>query len=162
MLPRMSRIDVSLHNTNSDLTPCDTATKVVCFAVFFVLYHAVSQQQQLSNVSSSTEHGHRHLQQYKPPPLTPKSAAATHSTSQTKTGDPNLTRAQKAVRVAFYLWLSLLNLLATSTLWARAADAFDSNAAPRLFGCLGAGATLGERHVHVYKDFGCALARLTI
>ena len=47
------------------------------------------------------------------------------------------------MRIGFYLWLSLLNLLATSTLWARAADAFDSSAAARLFGFLGAGATLG-------------------
>ena len=51
--------------------------------------------------------------------------------------------SQRAVRIGFYLWLSLLNLVATSTLWARAADAFDSNAAKRLFGFLGAGATLG-------------------
>lgn len=137
-------------------------SRVLCFAVFFVLYHAVSQQQTLSNVSSSTEHGHRHLQQYKPPPLSPKSAAATHTSSQTKTGDPSLTRAQRAVRIAFYLWLSLLNLLATSTLWARAADAFDSDAASRLFGCLGAGATLGKRHVHVYGDDNSATAGLTI
>lgn len=137
-------------------------SRVLCFAVFFVLYHAVSQQQNLSDLPSSTEHSHRHLQQYKSPSLTPESAAGTHTTSQTKTGDPSLTRAQRAVRIAFYLWLSLLNLLATSTLWARAADAFDSSAASRLFGCLGAGATLGERHVPAYKDAGCAMAGLTV
>ena len=151
MLLLMSRTVESPKYTDFDVTPLIVTvpqSRVLCFAVFFVLYHAVSQQQNLIDVPSSAEHRHRHLQQY--PSLTPKSAAATKSASQTKTGDPNLTRAQKAVRVAFYLWLSLLNLLATSTLWARAADAFDSNAASRLFGCLGAGATLGERDAHVY------------
>lgn len=58
-------------------------------------------------------------------------------------GSSDLTSSAQAVRIAFYLWLTLVNLLATSTLWARAADAFDSNAAARLFGFLGAGATLG-------------------
>lgn len=67
-----------------------------------------------------------------------------NASSYTKTGNARLTASARAVRIAFYLWLSLVNLLATSTLWARAADAFDSNAAARLFGFLGAGATLGE------------------
>ena len=60
-----------------------------------------------------------------------------------KQGNPELASFARFVRIAFYLWLTLVNLLATSTLWARAADAFDSNAAARLFGFLGAGATLG-------------------
>lgn len=49
-------------------------------------------------------------------------------------GDPTKTRPQKAVRVAFYIWLSMLNLISTSLLWARMADSFDSAAALRLFG----------------------------
>lgn len=66
------------------------------------------------------------------------------ATARARTGSPELTSAARSVRIAFYLWLTLVNLLATSTLWARAADAFDSNAAVRLFGFLGAGATLGR------------------
>lgn len=49
--------------------------------------------------------------------------AATHSLL----GSP-----QQAVRAAFYLWVSAANLVAVSTMWARAADAFDTNAAARL------------------------------
>jgi AAA family ATP:ADP antiporter len=52
---------------------------------------------------------------------------------------------QRAVRAAFFLWLSVSNLVCLSTLWARVADIFGSNAAARLFGFLGAGATCGER-----------------
>jgi len=109
-------------------------------AAFFVLYHAASWH---PTPVKAAEDIHRQLQQHTAPSLTSKSATYTDTASQAKTGDPNLTRGQKAVRVAFYLWLSLLNLLATSTLWARAADVFDSSAASRLFGFLGAGATIG-------------------
>ena len=38
---------------------------------------------------------------------------------------------QRAVRMAFYLWVSAANLVAVSTMWARAADAFHPNAAAR-------------------------------
>ncbi|GAB4816937.1 hypothetical protein N2152v2_003983 [Parachlorella kessleri] len=55
-----------------------------------------------------------------------------------------LSRPQQAVRVAFFLAVSLLNLVAVSSWWARAADVFTAEAAARLFGILGAGATLGQ------------------
>jgi len=45
--------------------------------------------------------------------------------------------------VAFFLWLSVLNLVGMSTMWARMADVFGSEAGTRLFGFLGAGATCG-------------------
>lgn len=108
---------------------------------FFVLYHAASWH---PTSVKTAEDIHRQLQQQTAPNLTSKSATYPDAANQAKTGDPNLTRGQKAVRIAFYLWLSLLNLLATSTLWARAADVFDSSAASRLFGFLGAGATIGQ------------------
>jgi hypothetical protein len=38
---------------------------------------------------------------------------------------------QQAVGAAFYLWVSAANLVAVSTMWARAADAFDTSAAAR-------------------------------
>lgn len=59
-------------------------------------------------------------------------------------GAAQLTPAQAAVRVAFFLWASLLNLVTVSSLWARSADVFNPEAAGRLFGLLGAGATLGQ------------------
>lgn len=113
-------------------------------AAFFVLYHAVSQQRpQLGNTGAQLNHLPGQLQQQS---NSSKSDSATQraTPSQGKQGDPNLTTSQRAVRIGIYLWLSLLNLVATSTLWATAADAFDSNAAKRLFGFLGAGATLGS------------------
>lgn len=111
---------------------------------FFLLYHAVSTQQPQQQIFSETDHANRQLQQQDLSQLHSNSTAQSTTQTQAKTGDPNLSGAQKAVRIGFYLWLSLLNLLATSTLWARAADAFDSSAAARLFGFLGAGATLGQ------------------
>lgn len=118
-------------------------------AAFFVLYHAVSQQAtpQLGHTEARLDHLHRRLQQQATAAdnagTTAQSSHRAGAPIQGKRGDPSLTPSQKALRIGFYLWLSLLNLVATSTLWARAADAFDSNAASRLFGFLGAGATLG-------------------
>ncbi|KFM24908.1 hypothetical protein F751_1787 [Auxenochlorella protothecoides] len=48
-----------------------------------------------------------------------------------------MTWQQRAVRVAFYLWVSLLNLVGMATLWARASDVFTPEAGTRLFGVLG-------------------------
>lgn len=50
---------------------------------------------------------------------------------------------QRFVRVAFFLWVSVVNLVGLSTMWARMADVFGSEAGTRLFGFLGAGATCG-------------------
>ncbi len=78
------------------------------------------------------------------------SAAAAAAASSAAAGGaaapppPSLTPAQRAVRIAFFLSASLLNLVAVSSWWARAADVFSAEAAARLFGILGAGATLGE------------------
>ena len=43
-------------------------------------------------------------------------------------GDLGLTAAQRVVRAALFLSVSLINLLAVSTMWARAADVFSSDA----------------------------------
>ena len=51
---------------------------------------------------------------------------------------------QVMVRAAFFLWLTAVNLVALSSVWARIAEVFDSNASKRLFGFLGAGATCGD------------------
>eukprot|EP00887_Chlorella_sp_A99_P000869 scaffold5.g869.t1 len=59
-------------------------------------------------------------------------------------GKAALSPAGKAVRAAFFLWVSLLNMVALSMMWAKAADVFPPEAATRLFGLLGAGATLGQ------------------
>ena len=43
-------------------------------------------------------------------------------------GDAGLTAAQRSTRAALFLSVSLINLLAVSTMWARAADVFSSDA----------------------------------
>lgn len=48
------------------------------------------------------------------------------------------------VRVAFFLWVGLLNLITISSTWARVIDVMDSESGSRLFGFIGAGATLGQ------------------
>ncbi|GAB4827686.1 hypothetical protein Ancab_034572 [Ancistrocladus abbreviatus] len=49
-----------------------------------------------------------------------------------------------AVRIGFFLWIALLNLLTISSTWARVIDVMDSESGSRLFGFIGAGATLGQ------------------
>ena len=41
---------------------------------------------------------------------------------------------QVLVRAAFFLWLTAVNLVALSSVWARIAEVFDSSASKRLFG----------------------------
>lgn len=50
----------------------------------------------------------------------------------------------RAIRIAFYLFVSLMNLLGTSVFWARSVDVFPMEAGRRVFGVMGAGATLGQ------------------
>ncbi|KAL6752182.1 hypothetical protein V8C86DRAFT_620210 [Haematococcus lacustris] len=61
-----------------------------------------------------------------------------------KHGDPSLDSFQRAVRVSFFVWLNVQNLVAMSSMWARCADVFAAEAARRLFGFIAAGATLGQ------------------
>ncbi|KAL3524046.1 hypothetical protein ACH5RR_016880 [Cinchona calisaya] len=48
------------------------------------------------------------------------------------------------VRICFFLWVALLNLITISSTWARVIDVMDSESGSRLFGFIGAGATLGQ------------------
>ncbi|KAH9549494.1 hypothetical protein CY35_10G023200 [Sphagnum magellanicum] len=48
------------------------------------------------------------------------------------------------VRASFFLWIALLNLFTISAMWARVTDIMSSEAGTRLFGFVGAGATLGQ------------------
>ncbi|XP_043724811.1 uncharacterized protein LOC122671575 [Telopea speciosissima] len=49
-----------------------------------------------------------------------------------------------SVRTGFFLWVALLNLITISSTWARIIDVLDSESGSRLFGFIGAGATLGQ------------------
>ncbi|TVU27345.1 hypothetical protein EJB05_29950, partial [Eragrostis curvula] len=48
------------------------------------------------------------------------------------------------VRISLFLWVALLNLIAISSTWARVIDVMDNESGSRLFGFIGAGATLGQ------------------
>ncbi|XP_020588199.1 uncharacterized protein LOC110030008 isoform X2 [Phalaenopsis equestris] len=48
------------------------------------------------------------------------------------------------VRIGLYLWVALLNLITISSTWARVIDIMDNESGSRLFGFVGAGATLGQ------------------
>ncbi|XP_023737410.1 uncharacterized protein LOC111885378 isoform X1 [Lactuca sativa] len=49
-----------------------------------------------------------------------------------------------SVRIGFFLWVALLNLITISSTWARVIDVMDNESGSRLFGFIGAGATLGQ------------------
>ena len=61
---------------------------------------------------------------------------------------------QVLVRAAFFLWLTVVNLVALSAVWARLADVFGSGASKRLFGFLGAGATCGKASPQLFSVSG--------
>ncbi|KAJ0546530.1 hypothetical protein HanIR_Chr08g0362031 [Helianthus annuus] len=49
-----------------------------------------------------------------------------------------------SVRIGFFLWVALLNLITISSTWARVIDAMDNESGSRLFGLIGAGGTFGQ------------------
>ncbi|KAL9230250.1 hypothetical protein vseg_005627 [Gypsophila vaccaria] len=49
-----------------------------------------------------------------------------------------------SVRIGLFLWIALLNLITISSTWARVIDVMDGESGSRLFGFIGAGATLGQ------------------
>ncbi|KAJ7518541.1 hypothetical protein O6H91_21G073400 [Diphasiastrum complanatum] len=72
-------------------------------------------------------------------------------------GEGNFTYSFVAVRASFFVWVALLNLFTISALWTRLTDVMSSEAASRLFGFIGAGATLGQLAGSL---FAVALAKL--
>ncbi|KAJ8537205.1 hypothetical protein K7X08_035606 [Anisodus acutangulus] len=49
-----------------------------------------------------------------------------------------------SVRIGLFLWVALLNLITISSTWARVIDVVNTESGSRLFGFIGAGATLGQ------------------
>ncbi|XP_021904044.1 uncharacterized protein LOC110819229 [Carica papaya] len=49
-----------------------------------------------------------------------------------------------SVRTGLFLWVALLNLVTISSTWTRIIDVMDNESGARLFGFIGAGATLGQ------------------
>ena len=77
---------------------------------------------------------------------TAKSTSTSGSSKQLKMlqGDLSLSSSQRMLRACFYVWVSAMNLVGISSLWATCADVFTPSAGARLFGCISAGATLGQ------------------
>uniref|UniRef100_A0A7N0RIG5 ADP,ATP carrier protein n=1 Tax=Kalanchoe fedtschenkoi TaxID=63787 RepID=A0A7N0RIG5_KALFE len=82
-------------------------------------------------------------------------SSATPIKEELKVGHNHVTDAQLAswgnhgwlyvsVRIGLFLWIALLNLITISSTWARIIDVMDNESGSRLFGFIGAGATLGQ------------------
>ncbi|CAN6380349.1 unnamed protein product [Urochloa humidicola] len=92
----------------------------ISLLVFFVLWFASSPRQSQS-ISQSSEDG-----------------------SSKHAGWGNHSWFYIVVRISLFLWVALLNLITISSTWARVIDVMDSESGSRLFGFIGAGATLGQ------------------
>ncbi|RLM69856.1 uncharacterized protein C2845_PM17G00430 [Panicum miliaceum] len=92
----------------------------ISLVAFFVLWFASSPRQSQS-ISQSSEDG-----------------------SSKHKGWENHSWFYIIVRISLFLWVALLNLITISSTWARVIDVMDSESGSRLFGFIGAGATLGQ------------------
>ncbi|KAK4761717.1 hypothetical protein SAY87_029601 [Trapa incisa] len=106
----------------------------ISLVIFFLLWHSSSlgfssqmKESSLSNPSSSVETDLKDYVDHTSPP------------SSRKGQDYGF--FYMSVRMGFFLWVALLNLITISSTWARVIDVMDSS---RLFGFIGAGATLGQ------------------
>ncbi|KAL6597354.1 hypothetical protein ACP70R_046794 [Stipagrostis hirtigluma subsp. patula] len=79
---------------------------------------------------------------------TPRQPQSISQSSKDGSNEPAGWRYQSwfyiVVRTSFFLWVALLNLITISSTWARVIDVMDSESGSRLFGFIGAGATLGQ------------------
>uniref|UniRef100_A0A453HNI1 ADP,ATP carrier protein n=1 Tax=Aegilops tauschii subsp. strangulata TaxID=200361 RepID=A0A453HNI1_AEGTS len=77
-------------------------------------------------------------------PGSPSTAQSSEDSSNKPAGWGNHSWLYIVVRISFFLWVALLNLITISSTWARVIDVMDSESGSRLFGFIGAGATLGQ------------------
>ncbi|BBG98122.1 TLC ATP/ADP transporter [Prunus dulcis] len=107
----------------------------VSLVVFFFLWHfssAGAQQEVkgLVTMSSNSVNG--------------QNVDVNQATTAYSIGWENLGWFYVSVRIGLFLWIALLNLITISSTWARVIDVMDSESGSRLFGFIGAGATLGQ------------------
>ncbi|OMP03992.1 hypothetical protein COLO4_10038 [Corchorus olitorius] len=106
----------------------------VSLVVFFILWHTSSteslQSQTKDSVALSTELK-VNIDQASPSPAD-------------SIGWGNHSWFYVSVRIGLFLWIALLNLITISSTWARVIDIMDNESGSRLFGFIGAGATLGQ------------------
>ncbi|RZB46795.1 hypothetical protein D0Y65_050719 [Glycine soja] len=107
----------------------------VSLILFFILWHSSSAGYSKSNITGST-------------PLTfpskEEGKIGAHGSLTSSFGWDNHGWFYISVRIGLFLWVALLNLITISSTWARVTDVMDSESGSRLFGFIGAGATLGQ------------------
>ncbi|XP_024631151.1 uncharacterized protein [Medicago truncatula] len=104
----------------------------VSLIVFFILWHYSSAGSSTSNLIGSTA-------------LTSKDAKLGDQGSLASSVSwDNRGWFYISVRIGLFLWVALLNLITLSSTWARVIDVMDNESGSRLFGFIGAGATLGQ------------------
>ncbi|KAL5732987.1 hypothetical protein ACOSQ2_032679 [Xanthoceras sorbifolium] len=105
----------------------------VSLVVFFLLWHYSS----VGNLTSKLEGSSSTLK--RDPGTGVNQASTANSVGWSDHG-----WSYVSVRIGFFLWVALLNLITISSTWARVIDVMDSESGSRLFGFIGAGATLGQ------------------
>ncbi|XP_020224333.1 uncharacterized protein LOC109806358 isoform X1 [Cajanus cajan] len=98
----------------------------VSLILFFILWHSSSAEYSKSNMTGSTPLLHD------------------HGSLTSSFGWDNHGWFYISVRIGLFLWVALLNLITISSTWARVIDVMDTESGSRLFGFIGAGATLGQ------------------
>ncbi|KAE9588944.1 putative ADP/ATP carrier protein [Lupinus albus] len=97
----------------------------VSLILFFILWHASSSG-------------------YSTPKFTQEGKAGDQGSLESSLSWDNHGWLYISVRIGLFLWVALLNLITISSTWARIIDVMDSESGSRLFGFIGAGATLGQ------------------
>lgn len=104
--------------------------------VFLLLWYASSDGSMVSKFKSSVSHSSS------PEDVEGNSATVVGHTFHDGWGNHGWFYI--TVRIGLFLWVSLLNLITISSTWARVIDIMDNESGSRLFGFVGAGATLGQ------------------
>ncbi|GMN41175.1 hypothetical protein TIFTF001_010383 [Ficus carica] len=103
----------------------------VSLVVFFFLWHSSSAGYSPSMLKSSSSEENQRVEVNQADPIQ-------------SVGWENNGWFYVSVRIGLFLWVALLNLITISSTWARVIDVMDSESGSRLFGFIGAGATLGQ------------------
>ncbi|KAK7377475.1 hypothetical protein VNO80_02900 [Phaseolus coccineus] len=107
----------------------------VSLILFFILWHSSSAGYSKSNLTGSMPLTN---------PLKEERKVGDQGSLTSSFGWDNHGWFYISVRIGLFLWVALLNLITISSTWARVIDVMDSESGARLFGFIGAGATLGQ------------------
>uniref|UniRef100_A0A5B7BNS0 ADP,ATP carrier protein n=1 Tax=Davidia involucrata TaxID=16924 RepID=A0A5B7BNS0_DAVIN len=108
----------------------------VSLVLFFILWHSSSPGYSLSNMKGLFSMSSTLKEELK--------VEVNQASPAFSVGWDNHGWFYVSVRIGLFLWVALLNLITISSTWARVIDVMDSESGSRLFGFIGAGATLGQ------------------